>query len=139
MGFRSFRDNLLVTMGARAAYMHDRGDIELPSGVEGERKIAEFVANTIDQYLQKQFVYGNFDQYIETALMKEYGVVKDEKQKLTEFDISANNLDAVVEEMKCVIRSYRPGTIEHDVHYAMYKCVQYLEQQIRELDKRTRC
>lgn len=67
-----FRDNLLVTAGARAAYMHCAGRIELPRGVDGEAKIALFISAVVDRYT----IFDrdeNFDEYIERALRDKYG------------------------------------------------------------------
>ena len=66
-----FRDNLLVTAGMRIAYMDDLGLIDIPRGVEGERKISEFIANVIGRYPVGCDV--NFDEYIERAIKNEYG------------------------------------------------------------------
>lgn len=74
---RPLRDDLLVTAGARAAYMEDQGCIELPSGVDGEAKLATFVSNTVNHYLYQECWDVNYDEYIETALMKEYGPKKE--------------------------------------------------------------
>ena len=75
----SIRDNLLVTMGTRAAYMDCLGTITLPSGVGGETQLAEFVSETVDQYIDESLnVEWSFDEYIETALEKKYGVKEDE-------------------------------------------------------------
>ena len=68
----STRDNLLVTMGARAAYMECKGLIELPSGVNGEYKVAEFVASKVDDYIDNG-IDESFDCYVEDALMEKYG------------------------------------------------------------------
>jgi len=65
------RDELLVTAGARAAYMHCRGDIELASGLEGEIELANFISRTIHAYMKLEDT--NFDLYIEEKLLKEFG------------------------------------------------------------------
>ena len=133
------RDNLLVTMGARAAYMHDRGDIELPSGVEGEKTIAEFVARAVSTYI----TYGNiglsvnFDEFAEGILKKQYGVEKDVKAVTDDdFDKLTVCMNSMLDEIKKVIR--KPNGIVDSTDYAMYKAIEYLELQILELDKRTR-
>ena len=133
------RDNLLVTMGARAAYMHDRGDIELPSGVEGEKTIAEFVARAVSTYI----TYGNiglsvnFDEFAEGILKKQYGVEKDIKAVTDDdFDKLTVCMNSMLDEIKKVIR--KPNGIVDSADYAMYKAIEYLELQIIELDKRTR-
>ena len=71
---RSVRDDLLVTAGARAAYMNDFGSIVLPTGIVGEAKLAEFASTVVDRYLnQTRYRDINYDEYIESALQKEYG------------------------------------------------------------------
>lgn len=72
---RSIRDELLVTAGARAAYMEDQGIIELPDGVHGEHEVGVCVSRMLDIYLNRVYVGAdvNFDEYIENALMDEYG------------------------------------------------------------------
>lgn len=74
------REHLLVVMGARAAYMDSTGTIDIPGGLEGEGKLAEFVKKVVNSYIW-QATDGednNFDEYIETALIKEYGVMAEE-------------------------------------------------------------
>ena len=66
------RDNLLVTAGTRATYLHCRGDIDISNDLEGEDKLVEFIVGAVDAYLKLDDV--NFDMYIEDALIKEYGV-----------------------------------------------------------------
>lgn len=68
----AIRDNLLVTAGARVAYMHDKGIIDIPSGLKGEDEIACFIARLVDEYLESDA--GNFDIWLEEAIMKGYGV-----------------------------------------------------------------
>ena len=65
------RDNLLVTAGARAAYMNYRDKIDIPEGIEEEFKLAEFLTKVVDYYLK--FDCGNFDLYLETKLIEKYG------------------------------------------------------------------
>ena len=67
------RDNFMVTMGARAAYMECKGTIELPAGINGEEELARFVAYKVDYYIDK-CVDECFDLYIEKALKEKYGV-----------------------------------------------------------------
>ena len=74
------RDDLLVTMGARAAYMECKGIVELPSGVEGEYQLSKFVSNKVDHYIDNE-IDESFDCYIEEALMKKYGVKKENYTK----------------------------------------------------------
>ena len=72
----SIRDNLLVTAGARAAYMDDANVISLPSGVAGEDELALFLSKVVDQYInyQRFFDEPNFDGFIEKSLQEKYGV-----------------------------------------------------------------
>lgn len=65
------RDNLLVTAGARAAYMHCRGDIDISNDLAGEDDLAEFITKAVDVYMKDYDA--SFDLYIEDALMKKYG------------------------------------------------------------------
>ena len=69
---REIRDNLLVTAGARAAYMDCKSSIDIPGGLEGEDELANFVTTAVDTYLEN----GDdtpFDEYIESKLMAKYG------------------------------------------------------------------
>ena len=66
----SLRENMLITTGARAAYMECRGDISLPAGSTGEDELAEFIAETVDRYTNS--VNMNFDEFIETALLRRF-------------------------------------------------------------------
>lgn len=66
------RDNLLVTAGARAAYMHMLGAIDFNNDLEGEDELSEFVSKTIDAYLADSSDE-NFDSYIETKLLERFG------------------------------------------------------------------
>lgn len=68
----NLRDNCLVTAGARAAYMDDRGDILLPGGTEGEDILAEFIVEIVNCYIDGGFDEP-FDIYIETALLDRFG------------------------------------------------------------------
>ena len=65
------RDNLLVTAGARAAYMNCSDKIDIPEGIEEEFKLAEFLTKVVDDYLRRDC--GNFDLYLETKLIEKYG------------------------------------------------------------------
>lgn len=70
----SLRDNLLVTAGARAAYMDSKGCIDLPGGVEGEDILADFIAEAVDRYIANiPYGVGPFDIYIETGLSRKFG------------------------------------------------------------------
>ena len=68
---KTLRDNLLVTAGARAAYMHDAGAINLPGGLRGEERLAKFISEQVDAYAWFDCDV-NFDEYIELALFHEY-------------------------------------------------------------------
>ena len=65
------RDNLLVTAGARAAYMNYNDKIDIPEGIEEEFKLSEFLTKVVDDYLRLDC--GNFDLYLETKLTEKYG------------------------------------------------------------------
>lgn len=71
----SIREHLLVVMGARAAYMDYECRIDIPGGLEGEGELADFVKKTVESYIRKATDGEdvNFDEYIETALIKQYG------------------------------------------------------------------
>lgn len=69
------RDDLMVTMGTRAAYMECAKLIELPEGVDGEYELSVFVAEKVDYFIDNEVNNEeSFDIYIEKALEKEYGV-----------------------------------------------------------------
>lgn len=68
----SLRDNLLVTAGARAAYMDSKGCIDLPGSVEGEDILAEFIVDMVDCYIDGGFDEP-FDIYIEESLIIKFG------------------------------------------------------------------
>lgn len=70
---REMRDDLMVTMGARAAYMECAGAILLPDGVDGEFALSQFVAEKVDYYIDEEIDEG-FDIYIETELARKYGI-----------------------------------------------------------------
>lgn len=76
----NIREHLLVVMGARAAYMDYECRIDIPVGLEGEGELAEFVKKVVNSYIQKATDGEdvNFDEYIETALIKQYGVKMEE-------------------------------------------------------------
>ena len=65
------RDNLLVTAGARAAYINCSNKIDIPDGIEEEFKLSEFLTKVVDDYLRLDC--GNFDLYLETKLTEKYG------------------------------------------------------------------
>lgn len=68
---KELRDNLLVTIGSRAAYMDIMGHITMLYGSDGEDELAKFSALLADRYIQEKPECG-FDEYIETALMKRF-------------------------------------------------------------------
>ena len=74
---KQLRDNLLVTAGARAAHMECLGYITLPSGSSGEDKLAMFVSNVVDKYLNEDMDI-SFDEYIEEKLSKKYRKIKED-------------------------------------------------------------
>lgn len=63
----SLRDNLLVTIGSRAAYMDSAGHIELPDSAYEEDELALFAAKLADDYI-KDHPDESFDKFIEAAL-----------------------------------------------------------------------
>lgn len=134
------RDEMLVTMGARAAYMESRGDIKLPSGVQGEHELASYVSRKVGEYMNlrdSRLVDITFDEFIETALINAYGHKEIPKEiDVNEFDKLTVCMSSMLDEIKKVIR--RPDGIVNSADYAMYKAIEYLELQIIELDKRTR-
>lgn len=68
----NLRDNLLVTIGSRAAYMETHGDIKLPIGSHGEDALAAFAVKLVEQWLNEETDVMNFDEFIETALEKRF-------------------------------------------------------------------
>ncbi len=79
-GDANIREHLMVIMGARAAYMDSMNDIDIPEGLEGEGNLVEFVKKTVERYIQEATdgEDNNFDEYIETALVKQYGKMMEE-------------------------------------------------------------
>lgn len=78
----TLRDNLLVTAGARAAYMDAAGHIDLPGGSAGEDVLAEFVAESVDNYIAAlksgdSIADWGFDHFIETTLINTFGIDKE--------------------------------------------------------------
>jgi len=70
---KTLRDNLLVTIGSRAAYMDAAGCIALAGNSAGEDELARFASALADQYLESDFDVC-FDELIETALMERFAV-----------------------------------------------------------------
>ena len=64
--------DLLVTVGCRAGYMSAAGIIKLPSGLDGERKVALFCADLVKDWVENDHDWG-YDMFIEEKLMKKYG------------------------------------------------------------------
>ncbi len=65
---QELRDNLLVTIGTRAAYMDDSDYIDLPAGIDGESEIAKACVEIVDAWDQEE----SFDLYIEEELIKKF-------------------------------------------------------------------
>lgn len=74
---RDIRDDLLVTAGVRAGYMEYSGDIKLPSGLEGEADVSNYIAREIDYYMVSDD-RDPFDIFIEESLLARYGIVQEE-------------------------------------------------------------
>lgn len=74
---KKFRDNLLVTAGARAAYMECSRVITLPSGPAGEDILSVFITKEVDRYIEEQIDIP-FDYYIESKLIGEYSLRKED-------------------------------------------------------------
>ena len=74
------REHLMTIMGARAAYMDYAEMIDIPGGLGGEGELVWFVRKTVNEYLRKTTDGEdiNFDEFIETALMNEYGISTEE-------------------------------------------------------------
>lgn len=76
---KNIRDNLLVTIASRAAYMDISGDITLPTGSYGEDKLTDFAVEIADKWINHQEECGDvFDLYIEEELVNKFG--KSEKE-----------------------------------------------------------
>lgn len=132
----NIRDDLLVTMGARAAYMHDKELVELPSGVEGEKELSAFVVDSVNKYiLSSSLAVMNYDEYIEKTLMEKYGVSKKEPRTDDgEFEKLGVEVKSMIDELKrCAHMNI--GAVDGKV-YAIYKALQYLEEQVVNLNKR---
>lgn len=79
---RSWRDDLLVTAGARAAYMHDKGDVDLPGYIAGESMLSAYISTEVDWYLNSIPAGAvSFDEFIEQRLLDKYGVDKKGENK----------------------------------------------------------
>ena len=75
---RDIRDDLLVTAGVRAGFMWESGDIKLPSGLEGEADVANYISREVDYYLANDD-REPFDLFIEESLLARYGVKNEDK------------------------------------------------------------
>ena len=73
---RDIRDDLLVTAGVRAGYMSYTEDIKLPSGLEGEAEVANYISREVDDYLAWDD-REPFDLFIEESLLARYGVERE--------------------------------------------------------------
>lgn len=69
----TIRDNMLVTAGVRAGYMDNSSEINLPSGVEGEDRVAGYITTIVDNYIKCDNDMP-FDEYIEYLLKSTFGV-----------------------------------------------------------------
>lgn len=67
----NIRDNLLVTIGRRAAYMDVLEYIELPAGSNGEDVLADFAVELAEQWMSEDHDM-SFDEFIETELEKRF-------------------------------------------------------------------
>lgn len=74
---RDLRDNLLVTAGMRVGFMWESGDIKLPSGLEGEDDVANYISREVDYYLARDD-REPFDLFIEESLLARYGVERED-------------------------------------------------------------
>lgn len=74
---RDLRDNLLVTAGVRAGCMDYTEDIKLPSGLEGEADVANYISREVDYYLASDD-RDSFDLFIEESLLARYGIENEE-------------------------------------------------------------
>lgn len=75
---QSWRDDLLVTAGARAAYMDYKGLIEIPGYIAGESMLSAYISTEVDWYLNISPAGAvSFDEFIEQRLLDKYGVDKE--------------------------------------------------------------
>lgn len=73
----NIRDNLLITAGARAAYMDSSGSIDIPEGLDGEDRLTKCIVKAVDVYMSAQ-IDTPFDLYIESLLLYEFRRENDE-------------------------------------------------------------
>ena len=75
----TLRENKIATMAMRAGTMEMMGLIKVGGTVDDEESFADFCAETVYTYDNKYFVdFMSFDQFAENALMKRYGVTKED-------------------------------------------------------------
>lgn len=67
------RDTLIVVAGVMAAYMNASDTIDILQGSKHEETFVEFIIETVDTYLSSP-TEAEFNSYIQTALLSEYGV-----------------------------------------------------------------
>lgn len=67
----SLRDSLLITAGARAAYMDIRGDINIPGGLDGEDNLSKVIVDAVRTYLKLPYEVP-FDFFIEGELYEAF-------------------------------------------------------------------
>ena len=127
------RNNLLVTIGSRAAYMHADGIIVLPDGLEGEDTLASFAEKTVAAWMAGSHEDMSFDEYIEGKLLTAFPGGSSNKQKFFvvvfssyegETDarvfLSKSNAEASIqEEMKAELANiceagYKPVVLHQD-------------------------
>ena len=128
----SIRDNLLVTIGSRAAYMDCAGVIALPDGTDGEDTLAEFAADLALQF-QEADPDTNFDEFIETALLQRFapqdkdekpeewfGIVRwceeDIEERLRYFDYEPTENAVALIRANCEHHMFKDSMIEHGWH-----------------------
>lgn len=70
-----FWDDLLITAGKTAAYMECSRVINLPHGTE-EDELIGFITGAVSKYIREEIDIP-FNYYIESMLLKEYGVKED--------------------------------------------------------------
>lgn len=75
---KELKNDLIVTAATRGAYMHAKGEIDIPSGLEGEMIYANWVKTIVDHYMANHEHYSNcnvsYDEYVERRMEQEFGV-----------------------------------------------------------------
>lgn len=79
-GKATLRENKLTTMARRAGNMESADYIEIGGTVRDEDRFADFCASVVDEWDEADHDF-SFDEFIETALIKKYGIQKDEEGK----------------------------------------------------------